>query len=501
VGVARCIKSDCEVFRLRHPSFLISVAFIALPITSVGETHDAFHHLGQINKASIVMLAEERIVPDELAAVIATGIARVIDEQAEEGARRSANYLDFEARLLELAGAEASRLHTGRSRQDIGSTYRRMGLRENLLDTYDALLAARMALLDVAAAHVDTIIPAYTHGVQAQPTTLAHYLLAFSAAFERDAERLEAAYSRLNLSPLGAAAFGTSGFAIDRERLAELLGFDSVVENSYDANLVSSVDSKIEFANALSTSAIMVGQLMQNLHTQYHNPVPWIQLAEESTDVSSIMPQKRNPRPLDRVRLLATSVVGSAHTVTLNAHNTNSGMNDYRPGTQAADAAAKAQEMYAAYVDVMRSLVVDPARSLQEVDIDYSTMTEVADVLLRHAEVPFRVGHHYASELTTYGRAHGKRPKDLTDEELTQLYEESIGESLPVEVELIRQAMDPVTMVRNRKGLGGPQEQEVVRMLARHNDSLASGLGWLDLSRTHLQNSATTLERAFAELK
>jgi argininosuccinate lyase len=204
---------------------------------------------------------------------------------------------------------------------------------------------------------------------------------------------------------------------------------------------------------------------------------------------------------LDRVRLLATSVVGSAHTVTLNAHNTNSGMNDYRPGTQAADAAAKAQEMYLAYVDVMRSLVVDPARSLQEVEIDYSTMTEVADVLLRHADVPFRVGHHYASELTTYGRAHGKRPKDLTDKELTHIYEEAIGESLPVEVKLIRQAMDPVAMVRNRKGLGGPQEQEVLRMLARHKESLASGLSWLDLSRTHLQNSTSTLERAFADLE
>lgn len=487
---------------LEKSILLACVAGFMLASSGVlADIHDDFHHLGQINKASIVMLAEEGLVAGKLAAEIAAGIAVVIDEQNRAGSIRSSNYLDFEARLLEVAGAEASRLHTGRSRQDIGSTYRRMALREALLETCDALLAARLALLELAAQHVDTIVPAYTHGVQAQPTSLAHYLLAFSAAFERDAERLQRSYARLNVSPLGAAALGTSGFPVNRDRLAELLGFDAVVENSYDANLVSSVDSKIEFANALSTSAIMVGQLMQNLHTQYHNPSPWIQLEEAQTDVSSIMPQKRNPRPLDRVRLLASGVVGSAHTVTLNAHNTNSGMNDYRPGTQALHAAVQAREMYQAYVDVMTHLIVDKDRALLEVDIDYSTMTEVADVLLRHADVPFRIGHHYASELTSYGRAAGKRPKDLSDEELLLVYQESTGGDLPVDVELIKQAMNPTEMVNGRRGLGGPQPAEVLRMLARHNRSLQAEFEWLHTSQEHLRSSIALLEREFSELQ
>lgn len=468
---------------------------------NAAEHHDNFHHLGEINKASLVMLVEEELVPKKLAKRIAEGIEQVIAEQDAAGSARSSNYLNFEARLIEIAEPEASRLHTGRSRQDIGSTYRRMGLREALLDSYAGLLGARLALLELAADHVDTIIPAYTHGVQAQPTSFAHYLLAFSAAFARDAQRLEETYARMNSSPLGAAALGTSGFPINRERLAELLGFDSVIENSYDANLVSSVDSKIEFANALSASAITVGQLMQNIHTQYHNPSPWILLAEGQTDVSSIMPQKRNPRPLDAVRLLATAVIGSAHTVTLNAHNTNSGMNDYRPGTQAQQTASQAQEMFAAYVSVMTHLIVDADRALEEVDTDYSTMTEVADVLLRHADIPFRIGHHYASELTTYGRAAGKRPRDLTDAELVRLYKESTGEDLPVGIELIKQAMDPVTMVARRKGLGGPQPQEVTRMLARHNESLEAEFRWLDASRQRLDTATARLRQDFLAIK
>jgi argininosuccinate lyase len=483
---------------LRHLIFLTLV----LGCNSfAADVHDDFDHLSEINLASLVMLREEGLIPRKLASEIADGIAQVIEEQAEAGSARSSNYLRFEERLLEVAGPNASRLHTGRSRQDMGSTYRRMALREALLESYDGLLAARFALLELAAKHVDTIIPAYTHGVQAQPTSFAHYLLAFSAAFERDATRLQEVYARLNLSPLGAAAFGTSGFPVNRKRLAELLGFNGVVENSYDANLVSSVDSKIEFANALSTSAITVGQLMQNLHTQYHNPKPWILLAEETTDVSSIMPQKRNPRPLDAVRLRATEVVGSAHLVTLNAHNTNSGMNDYRPGTKTQYTAAVANEMYSRYAAVLDSLVVDKRRALDEVDIDYSTMTEVADVLLREADIAFRLGHHYASELTTYGRLHGKRPKDISDEELLHIYQESMGTDLPVDVSLIRQAMDPLAMVNQRRGLGGPQPAEVLRMLAEHSESLEAELLWLESSRKHLEDSSAALNETFDSIR
>lgn len=472
---------------------------IALASSRVGyaEIHDDFQHLGEINKASIVMLVEAGIVPGELGRDIARGIGDVIGEQDAPGSARSGNYLDFEARLLETAGPEASRVHTGRSRQDIGSTMRRMVLREALLDTCDALQAARRALLNLAGRHVETVIPAYTHGVQAQPTTLAHYLLAFSAALGRDSDRLQAAYARLNLSPMGAAAFGTSGFPIDRRRLADLLGFDGVVENSYDANLVSSVDSKIEFANALAASAVVVGQLMQNLHTQYHDPRPWLLLAEEQTDVSSIMPQKRNPRPLDAVRSLATTVIGSAQTVVLNAHNTMSGMNDYRPATETLRAATTAEAMYRQYAVVLDSLVVDEARALEEVDSDYSTMTEIADVLLRHADIPFRIGHHYASELTTYGRAAGKRPKDLTDEELLRVYEEAVGGELPVDVGQIRQAMDPQAMVAGRRGLGGPQPAEVRRMLVRHNAELETDIDWLDAARDRLADASENRQRAF----
>lgn len=490
------------LFRLAAATTVLALVITAGSAHAQGaDGHDDFYHLGQINKASIVMLAETALVPQPLATTIAKGTETVIAEEARPGARRSSDYLVFEARLLEVAGPDASRIHTGRSRQDIGSTLRRLALREALLATYEAMQEPRARLLELAARHDRTIIPAYTHGVQAQPTSLAHYLLAFVSALDRDALRLEQAYGRLNLSPLGAAALGTSSFELDRHRLAELLGFHGVVENSYDANLVSSVDSKIEFAHALATSAVTIGLLMQDLHTQYHDPKPWILLDPGQTGVSSIMPQKRNPLGLARLRARASEVVGGAHTVALIAHNTSTGMGDYRPADQTLETAEKARDMYRRYAEVIGGLVVNPDRSLEELNADYATMTEVADVLLRHADVPFRTGHHYASELTTYGRQHGKTPKQLTAEELRRIYTQAThGDTLPVRVEIIQRALDPEQMVLNRRGLGGPQPAEVNRMLAGHRERLAASDTWIDTERGRLDEAQAALERAFSEL-
>ena len=204
--------------------------------------------LDRINKASIVMLAETGIVPRPVAATIAKGIAEVIAQERTGTPRRSADYLDYEPRLVAAVGQDASRLHTGRSRQDIASAIARMNLRDGLLKELEALAAAREKLVAVAERHTETIIPAYTHGVQAQPTTFAHYLHALAAALGRQVERMQQAHARVNRNPLGAAALATSSFPLDRNRLAALLGFEGLVENAYDANHLAPVDSALEVA-------------------------------------------------------------------------------------------------------------------------------------------------------------------------------------------------------------------------------------------------------------
>ncbi|HEY0295351.1 MAG TPA: lyase family protein, partial [Bordetella sp.] len=292
-----------------------------------GERVPAF--LGQINEASIVMLAQAGILDRATAGVIAAGILSLA--QDAPGTQRTGDYLDYEKRLAERIGAQASLVHAGRSRQDIASTLSRMNLRVDLLQAHAALARARLEAIALARQHTDTVIPAYTHGVQAQPTTFAHYLLALSSALGRQLDRLAGAYPRINLSPLGAAALSSSSFAIDRPLLADLLGFDGLVLNTYDANHLAPVDSCLELAGILASCAVQISQFAQDVHSQYLAPLPWLTFKPgDLMGISSLMPQKRNPAALEQLRAQSSLLMSRMQAPFLLAHNVRTGMFDYR---------------------------------------------------------------------------------------------------------------------------------------------------------------------------
>lgn len=457
--------------------------------------------LDQINQASVVMLAEAGIVPREVAARIAKGIAQVMEDERSSklAPRTSADYLDYEPRLIAAAGPEASRLHTGRSRQDIASTIARMNLRDGLLQVMEGLIAARQSLLARAEDHVETIIPAYTHGVQAQPTTFAHYLLAFEGALARATERLQQAYARVNRCPLGAAALATSSFPLDRNRLAELLGFDGLVENAYDANHLAPVDSALEIAAAYGISAVQAGMFAQDLHAQYAEPVPWFMLAAgELTGMSSIMPQKRNPAVLEQLRAQSSILLAELQTMTLLAHNNRSGMFDYRMYDPVP--AGRALQVFKLLRQVVDAVVVNKERALEEVRADYSTTTEIADALLQKAEVPFRIGHHFASKLTDYGRGRGLKLHEIPYAEAACIYEEQAQAKLPLSESEFHEVISAEYMVFGRRGTGGPQVAEVRRMLKAAQDAANTDAASLAARTSRLAKSQEELLRAFTAL-
>ncbi|SDM92372.1 argininosuccinate lyase [Afipia sp. GAS231] len=453
----------------------------------------------QINKASIVMLEEGGLVPHPMAASIADGIGQVIAKESASGSPRSADYLDFEPKLMAVVGQDASRLHIGRSRQDIGATIARMSLRDGLLSEYEALVASRKKLLAIAGQHKQTVIPAYTHGVQAQPTTFAHYLLAWESAVARLCERLQQAYQRINNSPLGAAALGTSSFPIDRKRLAVLLGFDGLIENSYDANHIASTDSSLEVASALQISAIQLGQFAQDLHAQYAAPSPWLMLSEgKLTGVSSLMPQKRNPAALEQLRTQCSIMVGDMQTVFLLSHNNRPGMFDSRsydpvPST-------RPLQVYGLFLEVLDGLVVDRDRALAEVNADYATTSGIADALLRTADVPFRIGHHYASTLTNYGRSHGLKLNEIPYAEAARIYEAEAKQDFPLDEAEFKQTISAEQMVFGSRGIGGPQLAEVTRMLADGHSKMKPDLDWLKSRKDRLAAAESALNTAVAAL-
>ncbi|KAA0124328.1 argininosuccinate lyase [Methylobacterium sp. P1-11] len=478
------------------------------PVGARAAPTDSFARIDQIDRASLVMSVETGIVPRPLAATIARALDQVAADAAKPGAERPDDYLRIEPLITAIAGPDATRMHSGRSRQDIIPTVLKLEQRDRLLALAAALNATRAALLAVADREADTIVPAYTNGVQAQPTTLGHLYLGYAAVLARDADRLREAWARLNLSPLGAAALGTSSFPVDRNRLAALLGFDGPVENSYDAGQLAPMDLGLELTGLAGNLATIAGSFAQDLYAQYHQTRPWILLREGAlTGPSSIMPQKRNPVALYALRMKASDVVGAAQAFVIMAHNVESGMPDYKrnqdepPGRTLAEAA----EMCRRWTRVLDGLVVDRARAADEVAADYATTTELADTLQREADVPFRLGHHFASELVGYGRGHDLRPADLPFPEVRRIYAEAVAGSglmpdLPLDEARFRAALSARGMVDAAKGLGGPQPAEVRRMLAGARDRLAADRIWLDARRKGLDEARARLDAAFAGL-
>jgi argininosuccinate lyase len=456
-------------------------------------------HLDRINKASIVALVDAGIVSPDVGQRIAAGVLALMDAERGQPRQWSADYLDYEPKLVAAVGADASCLHCGRSRQDISATIARMNLRDGVLEECDALLRARQAMLSLAEKHKRTIVPAYTHGVQAQPTTLAHYLLGLDGALARSTTRLQAAFAHINQGPLGAAALTTSSFPLDRQRLASLLGFEGVVENAYDANHFAPVDTSLEVAAALGIAAIQIGQFAQDLHSQYAAPTPWMTLqAGELVGVSSIMPQKRNPAALEQLRVQSSLLLGETQAVALLAHNVRSGMFDYRAYDPVPP--ARAVSVFSLLGKVLAALVVDKERALAEVHGDYSTATEIADALMQRADVPFRTGHHFASELTNFGRSRKLELRQIPYRDVTRIYEAIASHRFPLDEAAFAEISSPEYMVFGRKGIGGPQIEEIDRMLSRQHEDVAVGQAWIGRRRADLCQADAALDAAVSKV-
>jgi len=208
----------------------------------------------------------------------------------------------MERELAALCGVElAGKMHTARSRNDIDLTLYRMVLRDRLLHTMTALNAVRRQLSTLAHTHRASLMPAYTHNQPAQPTTLGHYLMAIQECFERDFARLRSAFAQVNRSPLGACAITTTGFPIDRNATADLLGFQGLQVNSYGA--IAAVDYLTESCAMLGVCMLNLGRLAQDLLQWSSVEFGYVRLSDGYVQISSIMPQKRNPVPLEHVRI------------------------------------------------------------------------------------------------------------------------------------------------------------------------------------------------------
>lgn len=477
------------------------------PTSGTDQKEDQFYWLNKINKASAVMLLEQGIITPEIAATLAKGVNHVIQQAETPTGKRPSDVLQIERIIIDEVGPDASLIHTGRSRQDMYSTFRMAQLRTQMLDYYDAVQALRAHLQKLAAENTDTIMPAYTNGVQAMPISLAHYLLAYDASFERDTQRLTELYARMNRSAMGTAVLANSSWPLNRERMAELLGFDGVIENSLDSSQVAPSDISLEAMAILNSGAIRIGALLADIHTQYHQTRPWILLDESATYSSSAMPQKRNPGLIMRAREAASNVVGLAHAVTIRAHNVSTGMTDYKNPWSELGTITQAITMINNTNRVLGALKVNPDRALEELENDWTTSMELAEVLQKDHAIPFRVGHSFASAIVSHARAENLRPKEFPYSVAQDLYRKSLKDyslpaaEFPLSETRFHDVLSPRTMVETRLGTGGPQPAEVKRMLAQAQVQQQKASEWAQEKRQNLAQADQKLDDAFKALQ
>lgn len=395
-----------------------------------------------------------------------------------------------EGLLEEAAGRElAGKMHTARSRNDIAVTLYRMAARREILATARALAEVRAVLLALATPHIMTVMPAHTHTQPAQPTTLAHYLLAAVEFLARDTARIQAAFARVNLSPMGAAAITTSGFPIDRDATARFLGFDGLAENSYGA--IAAIDYITETAAAVAVAMVNIGKLVQDLLLWSTREFGFLRLADAFVQSSSIMPQKRNPVALEHVRILASRALGEAQAVLTCAHNTpfgdiNDSEDDLQPlvFTMFADA-GRALRLFAAAI---RSVEVNRSHLASRAREDFLTVTELADTLVRREGLGFREAHEVVARAV---RACGA---DDSPEAIAAALRQVRPELRLTREEVIR-ALDPENFVRVRNVIGGPAPEQTASALERARAEAAESGRWI-AEKTGMLDAARAALRA-----
>ncbi|MEH7097680.1 argininosuccinate lyase [Neobacillus vireti] len=429
-----------------------------------------------IHKAHLIMLVEQGLLEVSGALQILAGID-ALDKEALLQSTYDGQYEDLffllESQIMNVAGEIGGSLHLARSRNDMGIAMYRIVLRDKILLAVDSLLSFQETLLKVIETYKETIVLGHTHTQQAQPMTFAHYLLGIYDVVDRDLKRLKAAYETCNASPLGAAALTTTGFPIDRKRIAELLGFPKIIKSAYDS--IGGADYLGEIATAIQLTFINLGRFSQDLLLWSSQEFSAIRVADPYVQTSSIMPQKRNPVSLEHIRALSSSGIGNAQTVLQMLHNTpygdiNDTEDDLQPylwkGLQLIDHVFRLTKVVVGTIEVNEALL---KRRAQE---SFATITELADTLFREANIPFRTAHSIASQLVKIALAKGLNATQVTSLLVDEAARAVVGVSLNLPEEVIRTAMDPEHFVKIRSLPGGPAPEEMKRAIVEREASL-----------------------------
>ena len=428
-----------------------------------------FHHAKEalrftrrVDQAHAIMLSETGVLSKSDTKAILQGI-QAVDAALDLSTLESPEpfedlFFYLEDRLIaQIGDAIGGNLHLARSRNDLEATVFRMALKEDMRLAIGGYLDQTAGLLAKAKSESATIVVAFTHGQPAQPTTFGHYLAAKVEADLRHAKRMFSAYDDIDASPLGAVAITTTGFSIDRQRVTALLGFKTTLENSYGC--IASADYLTAAFQTLRLALIDIGRLSQDLALWSNGAVSQIRVSDDFCQISSVMPQKRNPLAIEYIRTLASLTSARCEAVTQAIHNTPfADMVDAEAPTQSAGAAAINDFIRVCELTkgLVAGLTVNNHAVRDLIATSAASATELADNFVRLEKLPFRQAHGITKALARVAETAGTTIQQIDTETANREFEDIVGRSLLNAWSDHIEALSPERSVYVREVFGGP---------------------------------------------
>lgn len=421
------------------------------------------------SRAHAAMLAKAGIITDSDAEAIREGLLTVLSE-IDSGSFNFSTalediHMNVEARLKEIIGEPAGRLHTGRSRNDQVATDFKLWVRDQLDATDGALVALIKALLAQAEQGADWVMPGFTHLQTAQPVTWGHHMMAYVEMFGRDLSRIRDARKRMNESPLGAAALAGTSFPIDRDMTAEALGFDRPAANSLDA--VADRDFALEFLGAASICAMHLSRLSEELVIWSSAQFRFVTLSDRFSTGSSIMPQKKNPDAAELIRAKVGRIFG-ANTglmMVMKGLPLTYSKDMQEDKEQVFDAADNLMLALAAMEGMVKDMTGNRESLAAAEGSGFSTATDLADWCVRALNMPFRDAHHVTGSLVAMAESRGCDLPDLSLEDMQSVHCDITDDVFSV--------LTVENSVASRTSYGGTAPSQVRSQIARWKDILA----------------------------
>ena len=414
------------------------------------------------SRAHCAMLVAQAIISAEDGAAIQAGLdaieAEIVSGEFTFDAGLEDIHMNVEARLSEMIGEAAGRLHTARSRNDQIATDIRLWLRDEIDSLDRQLTALQAALIDQAALHVETVMPGFTHLQSAQPVTFGHHMMAYVEMFGRDRGRLGDCRERLNECPLGAAALAGTSFPIDRAMTAGALGFDRPTANSMDS--VADRDFIVEFLGAASLSAIHLSRLAEEMVIWSSAQFGFVRMSDSFSTGSSIMPQKRNPDAAELVRGKTGRIIGAqtALLIMLKGLAMTFSKDMQEDKEPLFDAADNYSVCLRAMTGMVADMTINATAMRAATEVGFITATDLADWLVRIIGLPFRQAHHVVGRIVLVAEEAGVGLAELplaAMREIEPAIDDRVFEVLTVE-----------RSVASRDSLGGTAPERVRSAIA-----------------------------------